>query len=338
MLTPEQRSACASLLDLGPGDLDDLDAVQRAYRQRAREAHPDAGGDARAFQRVTLARETVVADLEGRVLDCERSWEQLAALLGVPAWTDDPAWSDGDAAARSDGDAAAWSDGVAPTLADDEERPQAGVGASPVVAIGAAAVVVLAVHLAQRYVPATHYPPLEVAIPAVSALGWVGLWRCWGPWARNSAWMAVPGRGWRLAAILVAVVALTTATGDPLADLAALVLLAGWIALRCSASLRRGAASWVAAAALWTAVVSPFLLGALVGVLLISGAPRPPLVRLAAGGLVAGGLAVQRAAPAMVLGWMTLAGGLYMLGYIPGLRALQRPLRALARLDHEGRV
>lgn len=49
------------LLGFDPRPLLDPDEVERAYRARAREAHPDAGGSAAAFQRLNSARQTLAA-------------------------------------------------------------------------------------------------------------------------------------------------------------------------------------------------------------------------------------------------------------------------------------
>ncbi|MEX0953362.1 MAG: J domain-containing protein [Nitriliruptoraceae bacterium] len=53
------REACDVLGLLPPVDSDD---VRRAYREQARRHHPDLGGDARTFQLLQLAYETLLAE------------------------------------------------------------------------------------------------------------------------------------------------------------------------------------------------------------------------------------------------------------------------------------
>ena len=48
----------------------DADAVRRAFRQLARETHPDRGGDAAAFRSARSAYDALRSDLDG----CRRRW------------------------------------------------------------------------------------------------------------------------------------------------------------------------------------------------------------------------------------------------------------------------
>lgn len=47
---------------LGVSPDDDLDTVKTAYRARVKDAHPDQGGSARAFRRVTAAYRAITSD------------------------------------------------------------------------------------------------------------------------------------------------------------------------------------------------------------------------------------------------------------------------------------
>jgi ferredoxin len=74
----------------------DADTLRRAYRRRAKEAHPDQGGSVEAFQRVRAAYEAVRAGTDG-VGDDGRAAEATAVTTDVRyldyAVVDDLGWS-----------------------------------------------------------------------------------------------------------------------------------------------------------------------------------------------------------------------------------------------------
>ena len=73
------------VLGIEPGA--DDDEIERAYRRRVKETHPDHGGSARAFQRVRRAYE--------EILDADGDADPVTDLDGATAPPDGTGWSDG---------------------------------------------------------------------------------------------------------------------------------------------------------------------------------------------------------------------------------------------------
>ena len=64
--TPEQRALTEARAVLGVGLRADAEAIRAAHRRLLAEAHPDRGGSPELANRVNVARDTLVAEMNRR--------------------------------------------------------------------------------------------------------------------------------------------------------------------------------------------------------------------------------------------------------------------------------